>query len=622
MRKTSEHKEKRNALLGGNRMKQMALFLLLLFAGNMLQAQIFPPASSCSSKELDWLEGLLQADNGVATSAGNRKMRLTVSNKTTSDRRSFAVWGKLNRYDSYGKLKSTQPIFLCADSVRKNSTVTLPTKDSIFYGADEIVEISNIYFAWSSATGKENCDFLYANSANIAPRCAVRDRVRVYTGVNGRFHPQRASCGNGKGLLKAVPFGGKAPYVISVSLVGSTTQVTQTVTDSANFELPPGIYKVTVVDGKSNSSIFTREIEAPLPTDKPQMAVKHPDCNMPKGWVNVINKQIGFSYQLKQSGLTIATSDNGEFADVETGAYQVVAVRGNCSNADSVKINRKPNVPGKPQFNTEHPSCTKSKGKISLMSREADVTYTLKQNGEIKYTADENGEFLDVEPGTYIVEAKGAECSNSENGNVNQQPPAPVTPSVSVNNEPSFCAASGAVTITNPVQQSFEYSRDGGKTWQSSNQFTGIQAGDGSALSFKVKNQHGCESAVASVTCGSSETTTSTQSNTVAGEQTAPKYLGSAELSETTVSIKAIPNPFGSKVRFMINAPSSGNGVLEIFNMQGQKVKTVYQGFISAGTNFFDLSMPGNRRAELVYVLRIGNEKVSGKLLQMGNEKF
>jgi uncharacterized cupin superfamily protein len=450
----------------------------------------------------------------------------------------------------------------------------------------------------------------------------VRDRIKLYTGVNGRFHSQRASCGNGKGLLKAVPFGGKAPYVISVSLVGSTTQVTQTVTDSANFELPPGIYKVTVVDGKSNSSIFTREVEAPLPTDKPQVTVKHPDCNVPKGWVNVINKQIGFAYQLKQNGQTVYSSDNGEFVDVESGDYQIFAVRGNCTSLDSTKVNRRPNIPNSPQAGIEQPSCTKSRGKISLMSRDANVTYTLRQNGEIKYTADTNGVFDEVEPGTYAIVAQGEQCNNSSNGTVNTQPPTPITPTVSVVSEPSFCAATGAVTITNPVQQSFQYSKDGGNSWQNSNQFTAIQAGDGSVMSFMVRNQHGCISAAASVSCAGSTTPTTTQTGTVASEQTAPKYLGSAELTEASVTIKAIPNPFGSKVRFMINAPAAGNGVLEIFNMQGQKVKTVYQGFIPAGTNFFDLSMPANRRAELVYVLRIGSEKVSGKLLQMGNDKF
>jgi hypothetical protein len=51
--------------------------------------------------------------------------------------------------------------------------------------------------------------------------------------------------------------------------------------------------------------------------------------------------------------------------------------------------------------------------------------------------------------------------------------------------------------------------------------------------------------------------------------------------------------------------------------MMGQRVKTVYQGFISAGTQTFELSLPTQQIANLVYVLRIGDKKMSGKILQI-----
>ena len=51
--------------------------------------------------------------------------------------------------------------------------------------------------------------------------------------------------------------------------------------------------------------------------------------------------------------------------------------------------------------------------------------------------------------------------------------------------------------------------------------------------------------------------------------------------------------------------------------MMGQKVKTVYQGYINKGTQTFELSLPGKQVANLVYVLRIGDKKMTGKILQV-----
>jgi hypothetical protein len=51
--------------------------------------------------------------------------------------------------------------------------------------------------------------------------------------------------------------------------------------------------------------------------------------------------------------------------------------------------------------------------------------------------------------------------------------------------------------------------------------------------------------------------------------------------------------------------------------MMGQKVKTVYTGFIAAGTQNFELSLPAQQVSTLVYILRIGDKKVTGKILQV-----
>ena len=54
--------------------------------------------------------------------------------------------------------------------------------------------------------------------------------------------------------------------------------------------------------------------------------------------------------------------------------------------------------------------------------------------------------------------------------------------------------------------------------------------------------------------------------------------------------------------------------------MLGQKVKTVYQGHINSGTQNFDLSVPAAQRSTLIYVLTIGEKRITGKVLQISRE--
>jgi hypothetical protein len=76
------------------------------------------------------------------------------------------------------------------------------------------------------------------------------------------------------------------------------------------------------------------------------------------------------------------------------------------------------------------------------------------------------------------------------------------------------------------------------------------------------------------------------------------------------------PNPFSDKVRFSIKSSVTGQGSLELYNMLGQKVKTVYQGHFEQGqTQTIEYNVPGAQRANLIYVFRVGNQKTSGKLI-------
>jgi hypothetical protein len=93
------------------------------------------------------------------------------------------------------------------------------------------------------------------------------------------------------------------------------------------------------------------------------------------------------------------------------------------------------------------------------------------------------------------------------------------------------------------------------------------------------------------------------------------KALPSA--SHSDIQVQAFPNPFRDQVRFEVNSPVSGKGSLDVYNSLGQKIKTVFQGNIIKGNQSFQLKLTQHQVSNLVYVLRVGGQQVSGKILQV-----
>jgi hypothetical protein len=138
----------------------------------------------------------------------------------------------------------------------------------------------------------------------------------------------------------------------------------------------------------------------------------------------------------------------------------------------------------------------------------------------------------------------------------------------------------------------------------SSKTFTGIPAGSGYQVTL---SRNGCVSAPTTCPSSGSRTlkTTEEQSNLI--------------IEDSKPAVKAFPNPFNDRVKFVVNSPDAANGSLEIYNLLGQKVKTIYQGHINAGDQTFELTIPKKQQATLIYIFRVGSKQVTGKLLQLNN---
>jgi hypothetical protein len=99
--------------------------------------------------------------------------------------------------------------------------------------------------------------------------------------------------------------------------------------------------------------------------------------------------------------------------------------------------------------------------------------------------------------------------------------------------------------------------------------------------------------------------------NTKAAVTDAPESLAK-------VSVTAYPNPYTDKVRFEITSTVSGKGTLEVYNMAGQKLNTVYTGQVFSGKGqVIEYKVNRANRTNMIYILKVGGQQVVGKLMNV-----
>jgi hypothetical protein len=109
-----------------------------------------------------------------------------------------------------------------------------------------------------------------------------------------------------------------------------------------------------------------------------------------------------------------------------------------------------------------------------------------------------------------------------------------------------------------------------------------------------------------------------TTENTEAARTATDKVVDTYKIVlESGTKVNAVPNPFREKIRFNLVSTISGMGSLELYNMMGQKVAVVYQGYIQAGKEIIKEHVVSNQKTSaLIYVFKVGDQRVTGKLLK------
>jgi len=258
------------------------------------------------------------------------------------------------------------------------------------------------------------------------------------------------------------------------------------------------------------------------------------------------------------------------------------------------------------------PTCSQgvaALGSASVVPSGGKSPYTVSWTGPNSFTSTSLS-ISNLSAGSYSVQVTDANnCKTSWIPVTVTEASAPTAPTLSVV-APSFCSATGSVTVTNP-EVGLQYSIDSGSNWTtySSGALTFASLAAGSNPVVKVKNATGC---ISSTTAACTTTVIAPPAIT---EVVTSAKLGTATL-ESELQISAAPNPFDNNVRFTISSKVSERATLELYNINGQKVRTLFEGYIRPGKNYFDLNLNGNAAAEYIYKLRTGSAVKTGKLVR------
>jgi hypothetical protein len=509
------------------------------------------------------------------------------------------------------------PIFACASGIKGKSQVPngdnyLPassiyingvpvTDNKISISCGESLAITNMYLAWTTSNDNETCDVLRNNSSTINPKCGTQDYIRVGIGVDAGITTTNATCTAG-GKIKVTPFGGLSPY--EVSLDGGSYFAVPTTDGFYEFSnVSGGQHTITIRDNTSKpvaERCSTSKSPTVGSTTPPTAGITANrttvNCTNPSATLTASG---GTSYSWSPGGATTAAITVSPTTNT---TYTVTVTDENgCTDQKSqlITVDQTP------------PTAAITADRTTVNCTSTSATLTASGGGTYSWSpGGATTAAITVSPTsstTYTVTVTGANgCTDQKSQliTVNNTPPSFTVCIV----QPTLCANSGSVTFNATGGSGFAYSIDNGNTYQTnSNTFTGLASG--SVTGYKVKNSFGCiSSADCNTTSQCDQKLSTTSINT--SEQSIEL------LSKQSPQVKAFPNPFNDRIRFTLKSNVSGQGSLELYNTLGQKVKTVFQGYVNANQlQTIEYAVPNSQRSNLIYVFRVGNEQTTGKLI-------
>ena len=361
---------------------------------------------------------------------------------------------------------------------------------------------------------------------------------------------------------------------------------------------------------------------------------------------NTAGKQIGetavsgYTYSWSPAaGLSDASASNPNANPSATTTYTVTKTKtsSGCSNTASVIVTVDNDAVTVSAGSAFTKTClANTAGKQIGETAVSGYTYSWSPAAELSDASASNPNANPSATTTYTVTKTktSSGCSNTASVivTVNNTPPTFTVCLV----QPTLCANSGSVTINASGGSGFTYSINGTDFSNTTGIFSGLSSG--SVTSIRVRNSDGCVSnsadcSATSVCAGTGNIT----NNNAPGSATVASVVGTdvnaskrSETSNANVhsietiiaridaqsNVMATPNPYTDKIRFVLQSAVSGTGSLELFNMTGQKIKSIFQGYVFAGKGqVIEYIVPPTQSRNIVYVFTVAGQKTTGTLI-------
>ena len=100
------------------------------------------------------------------------------------------------------------------------------------------------------------------------------------------------------------------------------------------------------------------------------------------------------------------------------------------------------------------------------------------------------------------------------------------------------------------------------------------------------------------------------------------KYAADAKEAITkkpeNISVSSYPNPYNDNIRFRLESKVTGKGILEVYDIFGRKIQTVFEGNVYAGkSQIIQYHVPAQSRTNLMYRFKVGENLATGKLVRL-----
>jgi hypothetical protein len=614
-------------------------------------AQTITPSNcvqGCTSNDVQIIKAYLSDANGnrlpntfVCPGSGSATVNLTLELTTNTPRKGVAIYAKVKQLlpasppthpDPYpGDEVQGSPISVCASVV-----LNQPTNKVIFINAfrwicGTPIALTDVFIGWG--TGNESKNFCTSGSFQCPGTPS-----KCFSLPGDKFIAIETPSAQTTSDAQCATVPGGTTSIFDLTALETTIKNGQTnvnvkwYTDaaltnqiSADPLQAPSTKAYQSVSGNVYAKVCSNVSPFPCSAGqtvtltvkpKPSLSITNPAAVCSPSTVSLTGSGVTTGSSLPTgTSLTYWTNADGtgsvsDAGAVGDGTYYIKASLNGCSDTKSVVATVNPT----PSLSITNPAAVCSPSTVSLTAAAVTVGSTLPSGTTLSYWTNSDGTGAVSTPGavgngTYYIKAAAGSCSDIKSvvATVNQSPGMPAFTVT----QPSLCGPSstGSITI---CQSIIGHDYTIGSTTKhgtgSSLTFTSLAAGSNPSLTV-VNTSGSCSSG--SYTCSDAVADCPTPTARIAAKST------NTITDAAPLQVKAYPNPFNEKINFVVTSPVSGKGSLDVYNSLGQKIRTVYQGNINKGSQNFELRLSQRQVSNLIYVLKVGGQQVSGKILQV-----